>query len=194
MEAHERLIEYRNKYLNRSDEKINQEYLSMIDSVLDEYRAIKIELERKEEYERRLTKYCGIRCIDRILNMNNIIYSFFDDMVNKYDLNYKQIFYLVHDISDWELRADAVLSEYQFYSTVQYLYITAHDTIKDDTEFLSWCEQLKQFSQKHNCKIICYINYKDYLNSCTTFLSNLRNKYFIYLDTKYKQLCQTTKY
>lgn len=191
MDAHERLIGYRNRYINQADEKINQEYLSLIDSVLDEWRAIKIELEQKKEYERRLIKYCGIRCIDRILNMNNIIYSFFDDMVNKYDLNYQQIFYLVHDISDWELKADAVLSEYKFYSTVQYLYITAYDAVKDNAEFLSWCEQLKQFSKKHNCKIMFYVNYKDYDNSYTTFLEILRNKYFIYLE---QQLCQTTKY
>lgn len=49
MKAHEKLIEYRNKYVNRPDEKINIEYLSMIDSVLDEYNYLKRKL---EEYEK----------------------------------------------------------------------------------------------------------------------------------------------
>ena len=50
MKAHEKLIEYRNKYVNRPDEKINTEYLSMIDSVLDEWNRLRRKI---EEYEKR---------------------------------------------------------------------------------------------------------------------------------------------
>ena len=57
MEAHEKLIEYRNRYLNRVDEKINTEYLSMIDGVLDEWNFIKSKVEKIEEQHKRFIKY-----------------------------------------------------------------------------------------------------------------------------------------
>ena len=123
MEAHEKLIEYRNKYLNRADEKINTEYLSMIDSVLDEWNLIKSKVEKIKEQHKRIIKYFGVNdrfCIDMILKMNNIVYSFFDRIVDTYNLNSTQIHDLIHTIYYWEAKTDAVLSEYKFYLIVHY--------------------------------------------------------------------------
>lgn len=196
MKAHEKLIEYRNKYVNRPDEKINTEYLSMIDSVLDEWNFIKRKVEIIEEQHKRFIKYFGIQnnfWVEKILTMNNIVYSFFDRMVETYNLNANQIIELINIICYWELKTNAILSEYKFYLLVNYYYIANHDDFNNE-EFLKWNYDKEQFSKKHKYKIEFCFTVDDYYKFCTAFLGYLRSKYFIYVDNKYKQLCQMTKY
>lgn len=197
MEAHERLIGYRNRYINQADEKINQEYLSLIDSVLDEWNFIKSKVEKIEEQHKRFIKYFGVNnsfCIDMILKMNNIVYSFFDRIVDTYNLNSTQIHELIHTIYYWEAKADAILSEYKFYTLIQYFYIVNYNEVINNEEFMKWNEDKKQFSIQHKYRIEFCMTTDDYYSHCTTFLGHLRAKYFSYIDNKYKQLCQTTKY
>lgn len=197
MEAHERLIEYRNKYINRADEKINTEYLSMIDSVLDEWNFIKSKVEKIKEQQKRFIKYFGVNnrfCIDMILKMNNIVYAFFDRIVDTYNLNSTQIHELIHTIYYWEAKSDAVLSEYKFYTLIHYFYIVNYNEILNNKEFMKWNEDKEQFSKQHKYRIEFCMTTDDYYRLCTTFLGHLRTKYFSYIDNKYKQLCQTTKY
>lgn len=168
----------------------------MIDSVLDEWNFIKSKVEKIEEQHKRFIKYFGVNdrfCIDMILKMNNIVYSFFDRIVDTYNLNSTQIHDLIHTIYYWEAKTDAVLSEYKFYLLVHYYYIANHDDFNNE-EFLKWNYDKEQFSKKHKYRIEFYFTVDDYHNFCTAFLGHLRSKYFIYIDNKYKQLCQTTKY
>lgn len=197
MKAHERLIEYRNKYINRADEKINTEYLSMIDSVLDEWNFIKSKVEKIEEQQKRFIKYFILQnqqCIDMILCMNNIVYSFFDKIVDNYNLNTTQICELIYTIYYWESKTDAVLSEYKFYILIQYIYIVNYNEVLNNEEFMKWNEDKEQFSIQHKYRIEFCMTTDDYYRQCTTFLGHLRSKYFSYIDNKYKQLCQTTIY
>ena len=169
----------------------------MIDSVLDEWNFIKSKVEKIEEQHKRFIKYLGVNdsfCIDMILKMDNLVYSFFDRIVDTYNLNStQQIHDLIHTIYYWEAKTDAVLSEYKFYLLVHYYYIANHDDFNNE-EFLKWNYDKEQFSKKHKYRIEFCFTVDDYYNFCTAFLGHLRSKYFIYIDNKYKQLCQTTKY
>ena len=169
----------------------------MIDSVLDEYNYIKSRIEKIEEQQKRFIKYFAIqdrRCIDIILKMNNIVYSFFDKIVDSYNLDNKQIHDLIYNIYYWEARADAVLSEYKFYILIQYFYIANHNDFKDNEEFSKWNDNKELFSKRHKYRIEFCMNKNDYHIYCDAFLAHLRSKYFIYIRNNYQQLCQTTKY
>lgn len=168
----------------------------MIDSVLDEWNTIKSKIDKIEEQQKRFIKYFAIqdrRCIDIILTMNNTVYSFFDKIVDCYNLNNSQIHDLIYYIYYWEARADAVLSEYKFYILIHYYYIAQYDGFMDYEEFKKWNEEKDLFSIKYKYRIEFCMTTEDYYRLCTTFLEHLRSKYFIYIDNKYKQLCQTTK-
>lgn len=168
----------------------------MIDSVLDEWNDIKSRIEKLEEQQTRFIKYFGIQnqqCIDRILNMNNIVYSFFDRIVNTYNLSTTQICDLTYTLYYWESKTDAVLSEYKFYILIQYMYISNHDEVIKYEEFMKWNDDKEQFSNQHKYRIDFCMTADNYKNSCSAFLGHLRSRYFAYLDNKYKQLCQTTK-
>lgn len=169
----------------------------MIDSVLDEWNNIKRKVEIIEEQHKRFIKYFSIQdrfCVDMILKMNNIVYSFFDKIVDCYNLNNSQIHDLVYYIYYWEARADAVLSEYKFYLLIHYYYIAQYDDFKDYEEFKIWNEEKDLFSKKHKYRIEFCFSTDDYCCFCDAFLGYLRSKYFIYIENNYKQLCQTTKY
>ena len=168
----------------------------MIDSVLDEWNDIKSRIEKLEEQQTRFIKYFGIQnqqCIDRILNMNNTVYSFFDRIVNTYNLSTTQICDLTYTLYYWESKTDAVLSEYKFYTLIHYFYIVNYNEILNNKEFMKWNEDKEQFSKQHKYRIEFCMTTDDYYRLCTTFLEYLRTKYFSYIDNKYKQLCQTTK-
>lgn len=168
----------------------------MIDSVLDEWNFIKRKVEIIEEQHKRFIKYFGIQnnfCIEKILTMNNIVYSFFNKMVDTYNLNSTQIHNLICTIYYWEAKTDAVLSEYKFYLLVHYYYIANNNDFNNE-DFLKWNTDKEEFSKKHKYKIEFCFTVDDYYKFCTAFLGHLRAKYFIYIENKYKQLCQTTKY
>lgn len=169
----------------------------MIDGVLDEWNFIKRKVEIIEEQHKRFIKYFSIQdefVVDMILKMNNIVYSFFDKIVDSYNLNNSQINDLVYYIYYWEARADAVLSEYKLYLLIHYYYIAQYDDFMDNEEFKKWNEEKDLFSKKHKYKIEFCFSTDDYYCFCDAFLGHLRSKYFIYIKNNYKQLCQTTKY
>lgn len=159
----------------------------MIDSVLDEYRAIKIELERKNKREQRILKYYGIREINNILQMDDIVFDFFDKLVAKLDISTDLIEKLIDDIIYWDKRSIDELDMYKFYK--QYLSIRYEHS---ELTISSIEKNIELWEKKFNTKIQ-FINLDDEIDN-GLILDLIRGRYFNYLTNKYKQLCQTTIY
>ncbi len=200
MDAHEKLIEYRNRYLNRADEKINQEYRSLIDSVLDEWNSLRRKIEEYEkrentaqffrQFEETYLSASVMRNIDNMTeDIKNWIMSIyritFDN--NKYYLptaeKAEEIEMLIELVEHFERKIDNIVGNFSYieilrniyYHKIKELPITEQILVTTNNKLLDRFEEIKKlFKNKYgNCFSFC--------NKDEEIEQVLRNSYQLYI-------------
>lgn len=183
MEAHEKLIEYRNRYINQADERIKQNYLSLIDSVLDEWNNLRRKIEEYEkreneaqffrQFEETYLTRDTMRDIENMrLELKDWLFSLYKySMYNdRYFLEPKkkaeEIEMLIDLAAHFERKIDNIVGNFSYIKTLWNLYyrkikelpITEQILVTTNNKLLDRFEEIKTlFKNKYgNCFSFCH--------------------------------------
>lgn len=169
------LIEYRERYLKRADEKINRTFLSMIERCISHI----TDLEEQLKHQDRIVecKQLDWFYIERVLKMPQCVYERFIKFVAENNPDIRDIEDLISDCVIWEMSAQAKIEELKFWRE-------ARAGFDDNTpeEFRKLAQEMMDDFQ---LKTRIIINTTNDAEIDKQHLDVLRCKYIDYLIKKY---------
>lgn len=181
------LIEYRERYVKRADEKINRTFLSMIDRSIDYIK----ELEHKCEREKRIHLCYGIdqRLLYKVIELPDIVFSRLIEYIENNELETEEAEEIIYDILYWERRTQLTIEEFYSLKRDKTLIAELHSRTPEIAEFKEFQEfedvikkNIDEF-QNRTRLIVSVSLYNEVLDEDRKLI--LRNKYLNYLFDKY---------
>ena len=172
------LLEYREKYLKRADEKINRTFLSMIDRCI----AYMHNAEQQLERERRIQECYGIdqKLLYKILDFPKSVYDKFINFIDTEEICIDDVENLARDIISWERRVTDTIGEYHFLKQ-QKKFIVYNDVPDEVREIIT--QMIDEFQARTRIVVSPYLSDEDDPDEIR--IECLRAKYIKYLFDKY---------